>query len=127
MTVEGFNTNLRQDEMRRFMVSLFLLIMVATFLFFPEMAHAEWSGKFGPTSDLKTNTTDSLKEWWKTVAGWGLYLSLAGLLFSIFFAGGKWWWVPVCVFLLCLFGEKTVTQVASWAEFNTAATGSPGT
>ncbi|MGE8063969.1 hypothetical protein [Pseudomonas sp. NPDC089569] len=123
MTVEGFNINVRQEEMRRFMVSLFLLIMVATFLFFPEMAHAEWSGKFGPTSDIKNNTTESLKDWWHTVAGWGLYVSLGCLLFSIVFASGKWWYIPVCVFFLCLFGEKVVVQVASWAEFNTAGTG----
>jgi hypothetical protein len=119
MTVEGFTVNLRQEEMRRFMISMFLLSMVITFLIFPDMALA-WDGKFGPTSELKTATTDSLKDWWKTVAFWGLYLSLGLLLFSIFFAGGKMWYVPVCIFLLCLFGEKTVTQVATWADFNTA-------
>lgn len=121
MTAEGFTVNLRQEEMKRFMISLFLLIMVISFLIFPEMAHAEWNGKFGPTSELKTATTDSLKDWWKTVAFWGLYLSLALLLFSIFFAGGKMWYVPVCIFLLCLFGEKTVTQVAAWAEFGSVS------
>lgn len=123
MTVEGFSFNLRQEEMRRFMTSLCLLVLVATFFFYPEMAHAEWDGKFGPTAGLKTNTTSSLQDWWHTIANWGLYLSLAGFLFSIFFAGGKWWWVPVCVLLLCLFGEKTVTQVASWAGFTTAGQG----
>lgn len=123
MTVQGFTSSLRQEEMRRFMIGLLILAALCAIFLMPSNAHAAFNGSFGPNADLTKNTTDSLKGWWKTVAGWGLWLSIGGLLFSIIFAGGKWWWIPVCVFLVCLFGEPAITQIAQWSGFNTTATG----
>lgn len=126
MTVTGITHNVRMEEMRRFMASLFLLLAVAALFLIPEMAHAAdgtaWNGQFGPDASLTKNTNSSLQGWWKSAAGWGLWLSIGCLLFSIFFLGGKWWWIPVCVFLICLFGEKAITQVATWAGFTNFAT-----
>lgn len=120
MTVNGFIPHIRMEEMRRFMVSMLLLLTVAALCLIPEVSHAAdsaWNGQFGPDATLTKNTNASLQGWWKTAAGWGLWISIGCLLFSIFFMGGKWWWIPVCVFLVCLFGEKTISQVATWAGF----------
>jgi len=118
------------EEMRRFMASMLLLLAVATLCLLPEVSHAAetassaaWNGQFGPDATLTKNTNASLQGWFKTVAGWGLWISIGCLLFSIFFMGGKWWWIPVCVFLLCLFGEKTISQVAAWAGFASVSGG----
>lgn len=127
-TAYGCFTHLRPEDLRRFMVSLLVLLAIGALLLVPDLAHAAdagggasgaggWNGQFGPDSNLTKNTNSSLQGWWRAIAGWGLYLSLAALLFSIFFAGGKLWYVPVIVFLICLFGEKTIGQVATWAGF----------
>lgn len=120
MTVNGCIPHIRMEELRRFMVSMLLLLAVAALCLIPEVSHAAdsaWNGQFGPDATLTKNTNASLQGWWKTAAGWGLWISIGCLLFSIFFMGGKWWWIPVCVFLVCLFGEKTISQVATWAGF----------
>lgn len=124
MTVYECTHNIRQEEMRRFIVAMLLLLAVAALLLFPELAHADgeaWNGQFGPDANLTKNTNTSLQGWWKAAAGWGLWMSIGCLLFSIFFMGGKWWWIPVTVFLVCLFGEKAITQVATWAGFSNFA------
>lgn len=118
MNVHGLTANLRQDDLRRFMICLCWLALVATFLLLPQLAHAAFDGNFSPDTAMTKNTNTSLKGWWQAIAGWGLWLSILGLLFSILFAGGKWWWIPVCVFLMSLFGEKVVNQVATWAGFS---------
>lgn len=88
MTVTGITHNVRMEEMRRFMASLFLLLAVAALFLIPEMAHAAdgtaWNGQFGPDASLTKNTNTSLQGWWKSAAGWGLWLSIGCLLFSIF-------------------------------------------
>lgn len=122
MTVYGYpNKTIRLEELRRFMVFMLMLIAVSALFLLPSMAHAadgaQWNGQFGPDATITNNTNASLKGWWQTAASWSLWISIGCLLFSIFFLGGKWWWIPVCVFLICLFGEKTITQVGAWAGF----------
>lgn len=122
MTVQGFNSFTSREDVRRFMIGMFLLVLIAALFAFPDIAQAAWDGKFGPSDDLKKNTDDSLKGWFQAVAGWGLWLSIGALAISIIFFGGKLWWIPVCFCLLALFGEPLVTQVGSWAGFS-ATTG----
>lgn len=102
--------------------TLWLSVLIAVFLvclFTSGMASAEtFNGQFGPAKDLATNTTASFQAWWKLIAGYGLWLSLIAFAVSIIFFAGRWWWIPVAVFLLCMFGEITVNQVASWSNFD---------
>lgn len=106
-------------EFSRFLKVAALLALAAILLTAPGFSYAApFNGTFGPDSGLVTNTSNSLKGWWKALATWGLWLSIAGFLFSILFAGGRWWWIPVAVFLICLFGEPAVTKVAEWASLN---------
>lgn len=122
MATTGWSNHIRLEDLRRFMIGAAVLLAVIALLSIPELAHAEgsgaWNGQFGPNAELAKNANNSMQGWWRTIAGWGLYLSLLALAFSIIFAGGKLWWIPVCFFLLCLFGEKTILQVASWAGFS---------
>lgn len=71
MTVQGFSTNIRREDVQRFMVGILLLAMVAVLLAYPDIANAAWDGKFGPSDDLKKNTNDSLEGWFQAFAGWG--------------------------------------------------------
>lgn len=126
MATTGWSYHIRLGDLRRFMIGVAVLLVIAALLLIPDLAHAadaagSWNGEFGPNQELAKNTNNSMQGWWRTIAGWGLYLSLLALAFSIIFAGGKLWWIPVCFFLLCLFGEKTILQVASWAGFSQLA------
>lgn len=95
--------------------SLFVVALVTMMIPDAAMAGGGFNGQFGPNATLVTNTDTSLLAWWKAIAGWLLWLAVLGFLFSIIFAGGKWWWIPVAVFLVALFGEPAVSQVKSWA------------
>lgn len=118
MTVYGFSSNTRHDDLKRFLICLCWLCLAATFLVAPQAAQAAFDGNFSPDQTMSKNVNISLKGYWQMIAGWGLWVSIAGLLFSIIFAGGKWWWIPVCVFIMSLFGEKAVNQIAVWAGFS---------
>ena len=121
MTVQGFNTNIRREDVQRFMVGILLLAIVAVLLAFPDLAHAAWDGKFGPSDDLKKNTNDSLEGWFQAFAGWGLWISIGALALSIIFFGGKFWWIPVCFCIVCLFGSPFVTTIGQWAGFDASS------
>lgn len=118
--------NTQSADFRRFAQVAFFLLLSALFTLVPGVSEAATSGgngggfngQFGPDTTLVTNTSDSLKGWWKAIATWGLWLSIAGFLFSIIFAGGRWWWIPVAVMLICLFGEPAITKVAEWADLS---------
>ena len=118
--------NTQSAEFRRFAQVAFFLLLTAFLLLVPGLSEANpasgggkgFNGDFAPDTTLVTNTSNSLKGWWKAIATWGLWLSIAGFLFSIIFAGGRWWWIPVAVMLICLFGEPAITKVADWAELN---------
>lgn len=118
MTVPEVNRYSRKDDMKRFMLGLLGLALIIALFAFPEIAQAAWDGKFGPSDELTKNTDDSLKGWFQAIAGWGLWLSIGALALSIIFFGGKFWWIPVCFCLLCLFGEPFVTTIGSWSGFS---------
>ncbi|WP_213664237.1 hypothetical protein [Stutzerimonas stutzeri] len=118
-----FWLNTQSAEFRRFMHVALILALVAFAMMASPLAHADFNGNFGPESTLVTNTNNSLKGWWKAIAGWGLWLSIAGFLVSVLFLGGRWWYIPIIVMLICLFGEPAITKVASWASL-TGTTGS---
>lgn len=106
----------RADEWRQFAFVGFMFVLGAVMTCMPESVMAAgFDGSFGPDKGLVTNTDSSLLAWWKAIAGWGLWVAIAFFLVSILFAGGKMWWIPVAIFLVCLFGEMTVSGVKKMA------------
>jgi hypothetical protein len=115
--------NTQSNEFRRFMHLFVLMSLVALLMLLPSLSYANsggggFTGHFGPDQSLVTNTANSLKGWWKAFATWGLWLSIIAFAASVLFLKGQWWWIPVVIMLICLFGEKSVMQVASWAGLN---------
>lgn len=98
-------------EYRRLGVILMAVLIVALAMLVPDLAHAAFDGKFGPDAATVTNANSSFLAWWKAIAVWGLWISVAALVISVLFMGGRFWWVPVCVALICLFGESFVNGV----------------
>jgi len=84
-----FWLNTQSADFRRFMHVALILALVVFAMMASPLAHANFNGNFGPESSLVTNTNNSLKGWWKAIAGWGLWLSIAGFLVSVLFLGGR--------------------------------------
>lgn len=125
MLAQAIAPNLRMEDWRQFglvFLTFCLLILSAAM---PDLAHAEgtFDGKFGPDATLVTNSDGSARDWWRFIAGIGLWVAIAGFAFSICFMKAQGWWIPVAIFLLCLFGEKTVNGVKAMAGFSTGAVG----
>ncbi len=112
---------IRQDELRKFFAYAIMLLSAMYLLLAPELAHAQFNGQFGPGKEMVRNTDASLMEWWKAIASWGMWIAVAAFLFSILFAGGKWWYIPVIFFIVCLFGEPAITQIRTWSGMTTNA------
>lgn len=105
-------------------------MVFSLFLFFgaPEPSYAAttatassgggFDGNFAPSDTLSKNTNSSLKGWFKTIASWGLWISIIWLIGSVLFMGGKVWYIPAIIILICLFGEPALVQVATWAGFD---------
>lgn len=109
----------RQEELRKFFAYSIMFLSVMFLLLAPEFAHAQFDGSFGPNQDMVRNADASLKDWWKAVAAWGMWIAVAAFLFSILFAGGKWWYIPIIFFVVCLFGEPAITQIRTWSGMTT--------
>lgn len=116
MLHKHLSINTQTREFKSFMKVLFLMLFAIAA---PQLAMAgTFNGNFGPDVDTVTNTNTSLQGWWRAIASWGLWLSLAAFFISVIFMGGRWWYIPIIVILICLFGEKAITQVATWGNLN---------
>lgn len=99
-------------EYRRLGIFMLLLAVSALFLLIPELAMAQsFQGDFGPNKDITQNVDKSFLAWWKTVAGWGIWIAVAALAISVLFFGGRFWWVPLAFGGICLFGETVVNGI----------------
>lgn len=119
MLAQAIAPNLRLEDWRRFGIIFLAFAALILLAVMPDIALAAggFDGKFGPDATLVTNTNDSSKGWWQLIASVGLWVSIVGFLFSICFLRAQGWWIPVVVFLACLFGEKTIVAVKSMAGF----------
>lgn len=127
MFAHAIAPNLRMEDWRRAGVTILAFALLLFLLAMPDMAHAAtaggagFDGKFGPDATTVTNVDDSAKGWWRFGAQVALWLAIVGFAISICFFKAQGWWIPVGIFLLCLFGEKTVNAVKSMAGFTTTA------
>lgn len=122
MLAQAIAPNLRMEDWRQFGIVFLTFCLLILTAVMPDLAHAAgagFDGKFGPDATLVTNTDGSARDWWRYIAGIGLWVAIAGFAFSICFMKAQGWWIPVAIFLLCLFGEKTVNGVKSLAGFAT--------
>ena len=123
MLAQAIAPNLRMEDWRRFVLIFLTFCLLIVSLALPDLAHAAggatFDGKFGPTAALVTNSDGSARDWWRFIASIGLWVAIAGFAFSICFMKAQGWWIPVAIFLLCLFGEKTVVGIKSMAGFAT--------
>lgn len=75
-------------EYRRLGVILMAVLIMALAMLAPDLAHAAFDGKFGPDTTTVTNANSSFLAWWKAIAVWGLWISVAALVISVLFMGG---------------------------------------
>lgn len=99
------------QEHRRLGLVLLAVLLMAVALAIPEMAFAAFKGDFAPDQAMVDTTNKSFLAWWKAIAVWGLWISVAALVVSVLFLGGRMWYIPVGVALICLFGESFVNGV----------------
>ena len=112
MTLTWFMPRYGTLEHRRLGSSLLALLVMVVALVVPDVVlAAPFNGNFAPDTATVTNANSSFLAWWKAIAVWGLWISVAALVISVLFMGGRFWWVPVCVALICLFGESFVNGV----------------
>lgn len=97
---------------RRLGLLMLSLLAIAIAMLLPDLASAAtFKGDFAPDQEIVEASQNSLKAWWKSLSIYGLWVSFGGLVISILFMGGRFWWVPVCVAIICLFAETLVTGV----------------
>lgn len=97
------------EHKRLGMMGLMTLI-IAFFCLIPDLAMA-FTGDFTPNDKVVTAVDGSFKKWWKTIAIPAFWLSLAGLVISVIFMGGRGWYIPLSTAALFLFGEMLITGV----------------
>lgn len=98
-------------EHRRIGFLLFAALLIAFAMLTPQVALAAFDGSFGPDKNMVTNVNKSFTDWWKTIAVWGMWISAFAVLLSVLVFGGKFWWIPVCTALICLFAESFINGV----------------
>lgn len=111
MSTAQFMPRIGSLEHRRLRLLMLALLVFAITMLIPQLALAKFDGSFSPDSAMVENVNTSLTAWWKSIAIWGMWISLAALIISILFFGGRFWWIPIATCLIFLFGESFINGV----------------
>ncbi|MCF5381936.1 hypothetical protein GIW05_00170 [Pseudomonas syringae] len=90
---------------------LIALMALAVLMLIPDFAFAAFDGSFKPNTVTTSNVDNSFSAWWKVIAGWGLWLSMLGLVFCVLCLKSQGWYIPAVLIAIFMFGEMVVNAV----------------